>query len=239
LRQALAEDFSAKSAIFIADYDHLAEVRRAGVEIVKQFPKIDLLINNAGLFNKRRRITPDGNEQVLQVVHLASFLFTRTLQDALIAAAPARVININSEAHRFGGLKLNDLNWEKRPFIGLQAYGAAKTAQILTSLKLAEQLKASGVTVNLVHPGAVRTNIGMNNNFFYRLYSKYFLRWFLKDVSVAANAIFFLAAEPTLAEKTGAYFNLTNEEKPASYVIDTPRMIRMWNISEKLIGEDK
>jgi uncharacterized protein YyaL (SSP411 family) len=78
----------------------------------------------------------------------------------------------------------------------------------------------------------------MNNNILYRLYSKYILHWFLKDVAIAADAIYYLAAEPTLSKKTGAYFNLTNEEKPASYVIDIPQMIKTWDISEELTREE-
>ena len=238
LQQTLNQLHSAKSTLVIADFNHLSDVRHAAMTIAQQFPSINVLVNNAGVFNKRRKITPDGNEQVFQVVHLASFLLTRLLEESLATGAQSRVIMINSEAHRFGGLKLNDLRWEKRPFIGLQAYGAAKIAQILTSLKLAERLIKRNITVNLIHPGAVRTNIGMNNNFFYRFYSKYILRWFLKDVSIAANAIYYLAAEPTICDKTGAYFNLTNEEKPASYVIDIPQMVKIWEMSEELTGEE-
>jgi retinol dehydrogenase 13 len=239
LQQELHEKYGAKSHIFIADFDQLEEVRKIGHAISEQHPKINILINNAGIFNKRRKLTKDGNEQVFQVVHLAAFLLSHILLDALSTGAPSRVIMVNSEAHRFGGLKMNDLNWEKRPFIGLQAYGASKIAQILTSLKMAELWDKKRVTVNLIHPGAVRTNIGMNNHLLYRFYSKYILSLFLKDVSVAANAIYYLAAAPELVNKTGAYFNLTNEEKPASYVIDPVRTSKIWEISKKLaqVGE--
>jgi len=239
LQQELHQKYGTTSHIFIADFDRLDAVREAGHAISRLHPRINILINNAGVFNKRRRITSDGNEQVFQVVHLASFLLTHILKDVLIAGAPARVIMVNSEAHRFGGLKLNDLNWEKRPYIGLQAYGAAKIAQILTSINFARQWEASRVDVNLIHPGAVRTNIGMNNHWFYQIYSKYVLGLFLKDVSVSANAIYYLAAAPELAGKTGSYFNLTNEEKPASYVINPGRILDVWNISKDLtqVGE--
>lgn len=234
LQQELRNEYNATSHLFIADFGQLEDVRKAGHAIYKQHPEIHILINNAGVFNKRRILTNDGNEQVFQVVHLAAFLLTHILQKALIAGAPSRVIMVNSEAHRFGGLNLNDLNWEKRPFIGLQAYGAAKIAQILTTLKMAEQWDKKQVTINLIHPGAVRTNIGLNNNALYRFYSKYILRWFLKDVMVAANAIYYLAAAPEMANKTGAYFNLTNEERPASYVIDPNRILSVWETSKNL-----
>ena len=230
----LKDSYGVDVNLFLADFNQLDEIRHIAERIVSKFPKINILINNAGVFNKRRIITQDGNEQVFQVVHLASFLLTRLLSGALQAGAPSRVIMVNSEAHRFGGLNINDLDWRKRPFIGLRAYGAAKIAQILTSLKMADQWKERGVTVNLIHPGAVRTNIGMNNNVFYRLYSKYILRWFLKDVEISAKAIYYLAASSEMENKTGLYFNLTNLEEPASYIIDPDRMDKVWSISEKL-----
>jgi len=236
LKRQLKEDYRTSSSIILADFNRLDDVRNAASEILHQNPKIDILINNAGIFNKRRNITPDGNEQVFQVVHLAAFLLTRLLEEPLNAASTARVIMVNSEAHRFGGLKLADLTWKKRPYIGLQAYGAAKIAQILSALTLAELWETKGITVNLVHPGAVRSNIGMNNNFFYRFYSKYILSWFLKDVSVAANAIYYLGVDSELAGITGAYFNLTNEEKPASYILDATHRKQIWELSNKLIG---
>ena len=230
----LKEKYGVTAALFLADFNRLVDVKHAAEMILSKYPRINILVNNAGVFNKRRVITPDGNEQVFQVVHLASFLLTQMLSNALEAGSPSRVIMVNSEAHRFGGLNLNDLGWARRPYIGLRAYGAAKIAQILTSLKMADQWKEKGVTVNLMHPGAVRTNIGMNNNFLYRLYSKYFLRWFLKDVNISANAIYYLAASAELANLTGVYYNLTNKEKPASYIIDQARMNEVWAISKSL-----
>jgi len=234
IQKTLRNDFGARSMIYLADFNHLDQVREVGYTINKEYSKIDILVNNAGVFNKRRILTPDGNEQVFQIVHLASFLLTKILSENLIQAAPSRVIMLNSEAHRFGGLKIDDINWKKRPYIGLRAYGAAKTAQIMTSITMSRKLAGKGVSINLIHPGAVRTNIGMNNNFLYRLYSKYILRWFLKDVSVATNAIYYLAAAPEIANITGTYFNLTNQEKPASYAINQYCSKEMWDISERL-----
>jgi NAD(P)-dependent dehydrogenase (short-subunit alcohol dehydrogenase family) len=152
----------------------------------------------------------------------------------LQAGAPSRVIDINSEAHRFGGLNIHDLKWEKRPYIGLRGYGAAKIAQVLTMQEYARKLDGSGVTVNAMHPGAVRSGIGMNNGLLYRLYSRYILNIFLKDPKIAGNAIYYLAAAPEMAGISGRFFNQTIEEKPAPYIMSPEIRKSIWTISEQL-----
>lgn len=231
----LLEQFGCHAQNFTADFTRLAEVSRVARQISDAFPKIDVLVNNAGVFNKRRRLTPDGNEETFGVIHLAAFLLTHCLLPNLKNAAPSRIIEVNSEAHRFGGLKMTDLDWSKRLYIALQAYGAAKIAQILAGRELAERLAGSGVTIATMHPGAVRTNIGMNNNIFYRLYNRYLVGLFLKDASHAAEALYYLAAAPELASVSGKYYNQTIEEKPASYVIKTGLQQEVWLVSQQMI----
>lgn len=235
IKSELTASYQTQVDIFIADFQKLAEVQRVALEIREQFPQIHVLINNAGVFNKRRRLTPDGHEITFGVVHLASFLLTRLLLEPLQNGAPARVLYISSEAHRFGGFNINDLDWSKRPYIGLFAYGSAKIAQLHTALALAEQYQDSGVTFNVMHPGAVRTNIGMNNGFFYRFYSRYILHWFLKDPACAGEAIHFLAAEPSLESVSGKFYNQTIEEQPAWYAVRPEMRALVWERSEALV----
>ncbi|MCB2210048.1 SDR family NAD(P)-dependent oxidoreductase [bacterium] len=235
VRQELVDDYDVDVSVFIADFQNLSEVREAALAIREAFPAIHVLINNAGVFNKRRRLTPDGNEMTFGVIHLASFLLTQLLKDRLIQGAPARVLYISSEGHRFGGFSLKDPDWHRRPYIGLMAYGAAKIAQIHTALVLADQLREQGVSVNLMHPGAVRTNIGMNNNFLYRFYSRYILGLFLKDPEISADAIYYLVADPSMEDVTGKYFNLTIEEKPAWYSVRSEQRDAAWELSMALI----
>ncbi|MDY6872864.1 MAG: SDR family NAD(P)-dependent oxidoreductase [Chloroflexota bacterium] len=235
VRQELIDAFEVDVSVVIADFQSLSEVREAALAIQQAFPAIHVLINNAGVFNKRRRMTPDGNEMIFGVIHLASFLLTQLLKGNLIQGAPARVLYISSEGHRFGGFSLKDPDWHKRPYIGLLAYGAAKIAQIHTALVLAEELQETGVGVNLMHPGAVRTNIGMNNNFLYRFYSRYILGLFLKDPAISADAIYYLVADPSLEGVTGQYFNLTIEEQPARYAVRADQRDAAWELSMNLI----
>jgi NAD(P)-dependent dehydrogenase (short-subunit alcohol dehydrogenase family) len=231
----LSAAYGVKVDVIIADFQKLAEVQRAAQEIRERYPQIHVLINNAGVFNKRRRVTPDGFEMTFAVIHLASFLLTRLLMDSLKRGAPARVLFISSEAHRFGGFSIKDLNWEKRPYVGMFAYGAAKIAQFHTAFEFARQQQGSGVTFNVMHPGAVRTNIGMNNSLLYRLYSQYILRWFLKDPAQSGEAIYYLCADPVLADVTGKFFNQTIEEKPAWYAVRAEQREAVWERSEALV----
>ena len=235
IQQELTDKYGVVVDLILADFQKLADVQRAALEIRDKYQDIHVLINNVGVFNRRRRLTPDGHEMTFGVIHLASFLLTKLLLEPLTKAAPSRVLFISSEAHRFGGFNINDLDWRKRPYIGLFAYGAAKIAQLHTASIFAEQLKESGVTVNVMHPGAVRTNIGMNNGFFYRIYSRFILSWFLKDPVCAGEAIYYLAADPDLEGVTGKFFNQTIEEKPAGYAVKSEMRKTVWDHSEALI----
>jgi len=236
LQEELQREFNVQIDVVLGDLSRLADVRDVAGKILGNYPRIDVLINNAGVHNTRRILTADGIETVFFVNHLASFLLTRLLLDRLIASAPSRILQVNSQGHRFGGLALDDLNWDRRRYKGLQGYGASKVAQLLTVWELADRLKGSGVTINAVHPGEVRTNIGMNNGFLYRWYQRYLLWWILKDPVISGDAIYYLAAAPELAEVSGKFFNLTIEEKPASHALDRSVGKRVLMISEQLTG---
>ena len=173
LMNKLEQEYPASVRFLQVDLSRLEEVRRAAETILAEYPRIDLLINNAGLHNNLRVLTSEGIETVFCVNHLASFLLTRLLLPRILESAPARILDINSQGHRFGGLDLDDLNWEKRRYNGYKGYGASKTAQLLTVWELAEQLEGSGVTINAIHPGGVRTNIGMNNSLLFQWYQRY------------------------------------------------------------------
>lgn len=236
VQEDLKREYDAHIDVVLADFSRLSDVREAAGTILAGFPRIDVLINNAGVHNTQRTLTEAGIETVFHVNHLASFLFTRLLLNRLIESAPARIIQVNSQGHRFGGLDLDDLNWEKRRYKGLQGYGASKVAQLLTVWEMADRLKGSGVTINAMHPGEVRTNIGMNNELLYRLYKRYLIWWILKEPEISGNAIYYLAAAPEMAEVSGRFFNLTIDEKPAPHALDRSLGKRLWKISEELTG---
>lgn len=234
VKEELRLKFGTNADVVIADFSKLSMVRKAAEAILAGYPRIDVLINNAGVHFTHRSLTEDGFETVFAVNHLAPFFFTNLLLEKLKESAPARIIQVNSQGHRFGGLDLNDLDWGKRRYNGYRAYGAAKTAQLLTTWEFSDKLRGSGVTINAMHPGEVRTNIGMNNGWMYRAYQRYFLWWVLKNPAISGEAIYYLAAAPEMAGITGKYFNKTIEEKPTPQALNPTLGEQVWGISEEM-----
>jgi retinol dehydrogenase 13 len=222
--------------IVIADFSDLATVREAADTLLSNYPRIDVLINSAGLFSTSRTTTVDGFETVFCVNHLAPFLLTHLLLERLKQSAPARIIQVNSEGHRFGGLDLHDLNWEHRRYGGYRSYGASKIAQLLTTWEFADRLQGTGVTINAMHPGDVKTNIGNNNGPLYRWFQRHVIWHTLKDPVISGEALYYLAAAPEMAEVSGRFFHLTIDEKPAAPALDREVGRQVWDVSLRLTG---
>ena len=236
IRKAIETQYSVGVDVVTSDYRDLGEVRRAADTILTNYPRIDVLINSAGLFSTSRTTTPNGHETVFCVNHLAPFLLTCLLLDRLKQSAPARIIFVNSEGHRFGGLDLTDLDWKRRYYVGLRGYGASKTAQLLTTWEFADILRGSGVTVNAMHPGDVKTNIGNNNGPLYRWFLHNVTWRTLKDPVISGEALYFLAAAPELADVSGRFFYLTVDEKPAAHALDRDKGKKVWDLSMRMTG---
>ena len=236
VRTQLPKDSQTRIDVVVADFSRLDDVRSAAKTICQRYERVDVLINSAGLHSTRRKLTSDGNELVFQVNHIAPFLFTMLLLDLIKKSDQGRVIQVNSEGHRFGGLNLNDLDWKKRPYIGLRAYGASKTAQIMAVMTLADKLKRTNVTINAMHPGGVKTNIGKNNGLLYRAWLRCVIWHFLKDPVISGDAISYLAAAPELDHTTGRYFFLTQDGKPMQHALDKEVRAAIWEKSLLLAG---
>jgi NAD(P)-dependent dehydrogenase (short-subunit alcohol dehydrogenase family) len=224
---------------YLADFTDLNQVRKATLEILSNYPKIDVLINNAGVHMTTRKLTVDGNETAFAVNHLASFLITGLMLKRMVESAPSRIIQVNSEGHRFNGLNIDDLKWDKRSYGGYSGYGASKTAQLMTVWELNDILQGKGVTINAMHPGAVRSNIGKNNGKLYNFFSRYVIQPLLKDPEVSGDAIYFLASSPEMKGVSGKFFNLTNEETPASHAMDRDLGKKIFQLSKELTQLDK
>lgn len=232
--QMLRDAFDADCSYLLADFADLSQVRDAANALVRSHDRIDRLVNNVGMHSTTRSYTRDGLERVFCVNHLASFTLTWLLLDTLRRSAPARIIHVNSQGHRFGGLDVNDLDWRRRHYTGLRGYGASKTAQLLTVWEFAEILAGSGVTINAMHPGAVRSQIGDNNGRLYRWYKDAILSRTLGDPAIAGQAIHYLATAPELETVSGRYFNLTHPEKPAPHALDRKVGKAIWEKSLEL-----
>ncbi len=220
----------------LADFADLDQVRRAAGEILAACPRIDVLVNCAGLHSTRRTETKAGFETVFCVNHLASFLLTVLLLDRMKESAPSRILQVNSEGHRFNGLDPDDLAWKRRHYTGLRSYGASKTAQLLTTWEFADRLAGTGVTINAMHPGDVRTGIGQNNGWLYRFFSRHVTRHFLKDPVISGTAAGYLVSAPELEGVSGRFFHLTIEEKPAAHALDRDTGRRIWALSLSMTG---
>jgi len=236
LKQQLETEYHATVDVVTADFSRLADVRAAAETIRQRYERIDVLINSAGLHSTTRKMTGDGMELVFQVNHIAPFLFTMLLSDRLHKSEQGRVIQVNSEGHRFGGLRMDDLDWHKRPYIGLRAYGASKTAQLMSVTTLAEQWKDTHTTINAMHPGGVKTNIGSNNGWLYRTWLHTVVWHTLKDPAISGDALYYLASAPELSSTSGRYFNLTIDEKPMPHALDKVVRSEVWVKTHELAG---
>lgn len=231
VKEEIEKKYSVDVDYFIADFSDLKQVQTAAKAIAEKYPRIDVLINSAGIHSTKKVLNNDGVELVFCVNHLASFLMTRLLLDKMIESSPSRIIQVNSQGHRFNGLRVDDINWEKRIYTGLRSYGASKTAQLLTVRQFARDLDGTGVTINAVHPGEVRTNIGNNNGRLYRWFLHHVTWHFLKDPERSGDAIYYLASSKEVSRVSGEFFNLTIAEKPAEHALDAKKQKDVWALS--------
>jgi NAD(P)-dependent dehydrogenase (short-subunit alcohol dehydrogenase family) len=222
-------------SLVLADLSSQAEIRRVAAEILAAEPRIDVLVNNAGLVNLRREVTGDGIEAVLAVNHLAYFLLTNLLLDRLRASGKARIVNVSSDAHKFRGFDLDDLQFERRKYGWSAAYGQSKLCNILFTRELARRLEGSGVTVNALHPGAVATRLAQNNGWWAVALGK-LLALFLRTPAKGAETSVYLATSPEMEGITGRYFSDCREARPSRMAEDDAAAKRLWEISARLTG---
>ena len=234
----IRQEFNVECDYRIADFSRLAEVRKIGKELLESDLEIDVLIHNAGLYSTAKVITEDGHELVFQVDYLASFILNYMLKDKLKARGKARVIFVNSEAHRFAvwGIGLHDPSYEKRRHTGLGSYGVAKTAQLLSMIKFAEYFDDSGVTITAMHPGNVKTNSGSQNGRIYRWYKRNIINRAAKDPQISATALYYLGVSKEVEGATSKFFNLTTELEPAPPALDQEVAEELWHKSIRMAG---
>jgi NAD(P)-dependent dehydrogenase (short-subunit alcohol dehydrogenase family) len=217
------------------DFARLAEVRRVADEILARTDAIHVLVNNAGVTLMKRSTTPDGFETTFAVNHLAYFLLTGLLLPRLRAAAPgARIVNVASDAHRWGALDLDDLQNE-REYKAMKVYGQSKTANILYTRELARRLEGSGITVNALHPGAVATRLGRGSGPLFDLLQRA-ISVFMRSPAQGAATSIYLASDPALEGVSGRYFADKREKQPRPHATDPATATRLWQVSESLTG---
>ena len=226
----------AEVRVVLADLSAQAEVRRAAAEILATGAPIHVLLNNAGVTQLSRSETVDGIETTFAVNHLAYYLLTLLLLERIRASAPARIVNVASDAHRFGGpLDFDDLGATER-FSWMGVYGRSKLANILFTRELARRLEGTGVTVNCLHPGAVRTGLGQNNDApILKLLVKV-AQLFMRSPEKGAETSIWACSAPELAKVSGRYFADRRERTPAAVALDDAAARRLWDVSAKLVS---
>jgi len=236
LCKEIEQEFGVKCNYLIADLSILKDIYRVSEEIIKYNISIDVIIHNAGVYLTKRELTTDELEKVFVVHHLSSFMINYLLADKLKTQEKARIILVGSEGHRFAawGLNLDDLNWEKRRYSGLKSYGSAKLAQLLTMLVFEQNFKNTGVLINTMHPGAVKTDTGQENGKLYRWYKKNILDKSLKSPEISAEALYYLGVSNEIENISGKFFNLTTIEEPAPPSLDKEVAYKLWDKSIEL-----
>jgi NAD(P)-dependent dehydrogenase (short-subunit alcohol dehydrogenase family) len=219
--------------LFVADLSSMAEVRKLASEFKAKHNRLDVLINNAGGYFDTRKTTADGLEYTFAFNHLAYFLLTDLLLDTLRASAPARIVNVASEAQAMGKMNFDDLQFEKR-YGGFAAYGQSKLANIMFTYELARRLEGSGVTANVLHPGTVNTGFGSDTknpvvNFVFGIVKRFSL-----TPTQGADTIIYLATSPEVEGVNGKYFEKRKPRSSSQISYDQNAQKRLWDESVRL-----
>ena len=221
------------------DLASTASVRKAAAELHETCPRIDVLINNAGVLRYRRHESADGHELTFAVNHLGHFLLTTLLMDRLRESAPSRVVILGSVAHKVGKIWFDNLHL-KGNYGTFRAYGQSKLANIMFTRELARRLDGVGVTVNAVDPGTVATAIaapGRDSVSLFRVILQSLLRPFVRTPDEGAATVVHLATSPDVEGVSGRYFKDRKEIAPAPAALDEQIAARLWEISEQLVEE--
>ena len=220
--------------VVVGDLSSQASIRSAAAEIVGRHPRLHVLINNAGVLLRSRQVSVDGHEMQLAVNHLAYFLLTNLLLDALKAGAPSRIVNVSSGAHQGGRIDFDALQSERR-YDPIRVYSMTKLANILFTHELARRLERTRVTVNAVHPGVIAT----------RLLADYLdvpetggttAPTFGGNPERGAETSIYLAASPEVEGISGGYFVNRQESRSSVASYDERAGRQLWDVSARLTG---
>jgi NAD(P)-dependent dehydrogenase (short-subunit alcohol dehydrogenase family) len=221
--------------VLIADLASQASVRQLAKVAQARYPRIHVLINNAGAIYAGRQLSPDGIELTWAVNHLAPFLLTTLLLPRLIDSAPARIVTTSSDAHQGAQIPFDDLNAERswRGF-GFARYGETKLANILFTVELARRLAGTGVSANCFHPGFVATGFNRNNGVLMRV-GMAISRPFARSASKGAETLVWLLDSEEAGETSGGYFFDEHLATPSVAAQDREAARHLWQVSEEQV----
>jgi len=224
------------------DLASLQSVRNFTREFKARYEKLDVLINNAGVFSMKREETEEGFELTMGVNHLGHFLLTHELLPLLEKTAEARIINLSSNAHYSADLDLEDLHFKRRKYSGIKAYGASRLATVFFTQELAERLKEKDITVNSLHPGHVDTNMwdlwGPERKWYQSIING-IIKFFLISAEEGAQTSIYLASSNEVKGITGKYFAKKKMKAASKKCSNIKLQKELWQLSERLTGINK
>ncbi len=227
---------SSEVHLLTAEMSSQASVRVVADQIRQKYPRLEVLINNAGAAVPKRTLSADGIEKTLAANHLGAALLTFLLLDLLKANAPSRIVNVSSEAQRRARVDMSDLQFERRKYSGFAAYGQSKVLMNAFTFELARRLAGTGVTVNCLHPGVVATNIwGVDPPLLFRLIIAV-VKPFMLDSKRGAQTSLYLATSPEVSEVSGKYFIKCKQAESGLLSRDPEAAAEIWQYTQKMIG---
>jgi NAD(P)-dependent dehydrogenase (short-subunit alcohol dehydrogenase family) len=217
--------------VLMADLASQAAVRGLAAEVLERYPRLDVLVNNAGAVYMKRQLSPDGIELTWALNHLAPFLLTALLLERIQASAPARIVTTSSDAHKGAHIPFDDLNAE-RTYHGFGRYRQTKLANIMFTSELARRLGGSShVTANCFHPGLVSTGFNRNNGVWMSL-GMTAVRPLSRSPAEGAETLLWLVDSPDVDDQSGLYFVDEKPVAPSSAALDEDAARRLWACSE-------
>ena len=217
-----------------ADLSMLGEPRRVAAEIAAAEPRVDVLVNNAGAIFATRAVTADGLERTFALNHMSYFVLTAGLLDRLVAAAPSRIVNTASNAHRQGHLDFDDLHSTRR-YRAFAVYGTSKLCNILFTRELARRLADRGMTANSFTPGFVATRFGDQAGGLYAAGVR-LAKLFAATPEKGAETLVYLATSPEVANVSGQFFHNCRPGTVSAEAQDDAVAQRLWRESERIAG---
>ena len=222
--------------LLVADLSSLSEVHQLAEQVLKQYDRLDVLLNNAGVALAKRQITRDGLEATFATNYLGPFLLTNLLLDRLKHSAPARIVNVASYTHTWvRTIPWDDLQSE-RTYNAQSVYNLTKLMDILFTYELARQLAGTGVTVNCLHPGwPMKTRLDREAKGAFALFGK-ISSLFAISAEQGATTSLYLASSPEVTNSSGRYFIKCKPAESSKLSYDEAAAERLWNLSMQLCG---
>lgn len=221
--------------VLLADLSSLQEIRRLAGEVNKKYASIDVLINNAGAFFLRRKLSPDGYEMTWALNHLSYFLLTNLLLEKLEKETPSRIVIVSSGSHYRGRIKFEDVNLTTG-YTGWAAYSQSKLANILFAYELDRRVKGTNITVNSLTPGFVATRIGHNSGPLIAFIVQLFQKMGGMTPEEGAQTMVYLATSPEVDQVSGKFFREKKAVRTSDLSYDRELARHVWEISERMTG---